>query len=101
MGAPAMRNLIIAAVAALLMLPATRQANACEGDVYAAEAQAPVFSDAQAASQEFSAEEKKMDAKKPMKAKAAKKVSKKKKMAKKHTKKKKEKVEYMRAAPMK
>jgi len=96
-----MRILMIAAAAALLMLPAASQANACEGDVYAAEVQAPVFRVAQAVSQEFSAEEKKMDAKKPMKAKAAKKVSKKKKVAKKHTKKKKVKVEYMRAAPMK
>ena len=96
-----MRILMIAVATALLMLPAARPANACEGDVYAAEAQAPVFSDTQGVSQQLSAVEKKMDAKKPMKAKAAKKVSKKKKVAKKHTKKKKVKVEYMRAAPMK
>ncbi len=85
-----MRFLTIAAAATLLMLPAVAPAAACELDAFAAEAQAPVLV-ATAVTQELSAEEKKMDDKKPMK-----------KTAKKHTKKmKKEKVEYMRAAPMK
>ena len=85
-----MRFLTIAAAATLLMLPAVAPAAACELDAFAAEAQAPVLV-AAAVTQELSAEEKKMDDKKPMK-----------KTAKKHMKKmKKEKVEYMRAAPMK
>lgn len=86
-----MRVLLIAAAATLLMLPAGRQAKACEFDVYAAEAPAPVLMAAALVTQELSAEEKKMDDKKAMK-----------KPAKKHAKKKmkKEKVEYMRAAPM-
>jgi len=84
-----MRILLIAAAATLLILPAARQVSACELDAYAAEAQAPVLAAAALVTQEFSAEEKKMDDKKPMK-----------KTAKKHAKKMKEKVEYMRAAPM-
>jgi len=86
-----MRILLIAAAAALLILPAARQAKACELDAYAAEALAPVLAAAALVTQEFSAEENKMDDKKPMK-----------KTAKMHSKKKmkKEKVEYMRAAPM-
>lgn len=92
MGVNAMRFLLIAAAATLLMLPAGRQAKACEFDAYAAEVQAPVLAVAALVTQELSAEAKKMDD-----TKAAKKT------AKKHAKKKmkKEKVEYMRAAPMK
>jgi hypothetical protein len=86
-----MRILLIAAVATLLILPAVRQAKACELNA-SAEAPAPVLMAASLVTQELSAEEKKMDEKKPVK-----------KTAKKHAKKKmkKEKVEYMRAAPMK
>jgi hypothetical protein len=91
MGVNAMRFLTIAAAATLLMLPAVAPATACELDAIAAEAQAPVLVAAAPVTQELSAEEKKMDDKKPMK-----------KTAKKRSKKmKKEKVEYMRAAPMK
>ena len=86
-----MRFLTIAAAATLLMLPAVTPAAACELDAFAAEAQAPVLVAAAAMTQEFSAEEKKMDDKKPMK-KTAEKA---------HKKMKKEKVEYVRAAPMK
>jgi hypothetical protein len=82
-----MRILLIAAAAALLILPAARQAKACELDAYAA----PVLGAAALVTQEFSAEEKKIDDKKPMKKTA--KMNSKKKM-------KKEKVEFMRAAPM-
>ncbi|HZL63108.1 MAG TPA: hypothetical protein VFC32_12525 [Pseudolabrys sp.] len=71
-----MRILLIAAAATLLMLPATRQANACED----------AMPSAQVTTTEYSAE-------------ADKKPVKKVKKAKHH--KKKEKVEYMRAAPMK
>ena len=71
-----MRILLIAAAATLLMLPAARQAKACEGAT-------PL---AQVTTTEFSAE-------------ADKKPTKKVKKTKHH--KKKEKVEYMRAAPMK
>jgi hypothetical protein len=89
-GVNALRILLIAAAAALLILPAARQAKACELDAYAAEL-APVLGAAALVTQEFSAEEKKIDDKKPMKKTA--KMNSKKKM-------KKEKVEYMRAAPM-
>jgi hypothetical protein len=86
-----MRFLMLAAAAALLLLPTARQAKACEFDALAAEAQAPAVIAALPGTHELSAEEKKMDDKKPMK-----------KTAKKHAKKMhKEKVEYMRAAPMK
>ena len=71
-----MRILLIAAAATLLMLPVTRQANACEGAT-------PL---AHVTTTEYSAE-------------TDKKPTKKVKTAKHH--KKKEKVEYMRAAPMK
>lgn len=71
-----MRFLMIAAAATLLMLPATRQANACED----------AMPSAQVTTTEYSAE-------------ADKKPVKKVKKTKHH--KKKEKVEYMRAAPMK
>ena len=71
-----MRFLMIAAAATLLMLPAARQAKACEGAT-------PL---AQVTTTEFSAEADKKPTKKVKKTK--------------HNKKK-EKVEYMRAAPMK
>ena len=71
-----MRFLMIAAAATLLMLPATRQANACED----------AMPSAQVTTTEYSAE-------------ADKKPAKKVKTAKHH--KKKEKVEYMRAVPAK
>ena len=71
-----MRILLIAAAAALLMLPAARQANACEGAT-------PL---AQVTTTEYSAETDKKPVKKVKKAKHHK---------------NKEKVEYMRAAPMK
>ncbi|HSP51146.1 MAG TPA: hypothetical protein VLN61_13405 [Pseudolabrys sp.] len=71
-----MRILLIAAAAALLMLPATRQANACEGATPLAQVTITEYS-----------------------AKTDKKPTKKAKKTKHH--KKKEKVEYMRAAPMK
>ncbi len=87
-----MRFLTIAAAATLLTLPAVAPAAACELDAFAAEVEAPLLVAAAPVTQELSAEEKKMDDTKPMK-----------KTATKHTKKKmnKEKVEYMRAAPMK
>ena len=71
-----MRILLIAAAATLLMLPAARQANACED----------AMPSAQVTTTEYSAE-------------ADKKPMKKVKKTKRHT--KKEKVEYMRAVPMK
>ena len=71
-----MRILLISAAATLLMLPAARQANACEGTT-------PL---AQVTTTEYSAETDKKPVKKVKKAKRHK---------------KKEKVEYMRAAPMK
>ena len=73
-----MRLLMIAAAATLLMLPAAGQANACGA----------AKPSAQAATTEYSADE----AKKPVKKEH-------KKVRKHHV--KKEKVEYMRAAPMK
>jgi hypothetical protein len=71
-----MRFLMIAAAATLLMLPATRQANACED----------AMPSAQVTTTEYSAEADKKPAKKVKKAKHHK---------------KKEKVEYMRAVPAK
>ena len=71
-----MRILLIAAAATLLMLPAARQANACEG----------AMPSAQVTTTEYSAE-------------ADKKPTKKVKKTKRH--KKKEKVEYLRAVPAK
>jgi hypothetical protein len=71
-----MRILLIAAAAALLMLPAARQANACEGAT-------PL---AQVTTTEYSAETDKKPTNKVKKTRHYK---------------KKEKVEYMRAAPMK
>jgi hypothetical protein len=71
-----MRILLIAAAATLLMLPATRQANACED----------AMPSAQVTTTEYSAEADKKPAKKVKKAKHHK---------------KKEKVEYMRAVPAK
>jgi hypothetical protein len=71
-----MRFLMIAAAATLLMLPVTRQANACEGAT-------PL---AQVTTTEYSAETDKKPTKKVKKTKHHK---------------KKAKVEYMRAAPMK
>jgi hypothetical protein len=74
-----MRYLLIGLSAAFLMLPASAPSKACEG--YAASAQAaPAV--AQVAAVDLSAEEKKAPKKKVV------------------MKKKKEKVEYMRAAPM-
>ena len=71
-----MRILLIAAAATLLMLPATRQVNACED----------AMPSAQVTTTEYSAEADKKPTKKVKKAKHQK---------------KKEKVEYMRAVPAK